>query len=1312
MTLLEATIIRLFNTAIRRGCNPASPVRLELVESEQEDSRKFVVVCSYTEPTFSEIPYNVLWLVMNPGSLDHKSIYRRVSHITDGKFRGTWELITAQEQLFAVDQYYRSVVETPADLGLDVSDLTVPHATKSVMGIVLLDEDEADGLVVSDTDPRMADPRYPNPHDHPDYPRSMIKINDSAYAILEGNSPKAGDTLYLTRAHPTDRNAFFARWGKLSPSDVEWASARLERLVISLPGNAAYMEHNSSMDLIGTAIWTDRTEVDPAGLAWEIEANAIGVTIDPATGVVTAPKLQADVDLQVTVSMRDPVFDVIVKGTYTLRIVYVKQEAQLTSIEITGATDMLPGTSTTFGVVGVYDDGSRVAIVPDTFVSGTPAALGLNGYVGTAKRVPQDTMVTLTATKGALSDTHEVRIRKFVPVSLDIRGPAIVDEHTEGTYTVHVSYNDGTTEQVTPLTFTIDNQHATINGMKVAAGEVATDEAAKLSASFEASGVTVNAQKSITLRNVSNPPTKRPQSLNIIGPATVNEKTSQQYAVKVVYDDGSIEDVKPEEITSWTALVGTITATGLFTAPDVTIDTLTKLTVNATVAGYPLTKAMDVTIKAEVLPTGLIVSGAASLMENTSQQYTVKVQFSDGTSRALNAGELTGWTVSGTGHTISASGLLAAGEVAADTTVAVTAKATVQSIALTGKMDVLVRNVFVNEPSYIVITGPTTVNENTDTQFQADVYYLDGAVRSVALGEMKSWTVSGFGSMTVQGMLKAGSVTADSPVTITLTVLIDGKTLTDTHNVTIKDIPAPTPSHIVITGATSVNEGSTSQFQADVYFTDGTVRAIIPAEMTQWSVDANGTIDATGRFTAAAVVGDQPAVLTLKATVDGKVMTDTHNLTVKDSNPSVLNAIIKGTTPINENTSSSYTAVLRLSNNTEVAPTKYIKWEVLSGVGSFADPLIGTLVVPKVMATQITKIKVTVEYNGTQYSSTLDVTVTNLSNIMSMALVGPASINEGLNATYKMVATMEDGTTADFTTPTLSFVQATSAATISGQKVTAAQVSADTTVKLRGTVSAEGKSWTADLDVVIKNIPVTLSSIAISGPTTVEEKKTGNYTCLATMSDGSTKNVTPSWSIQSAGGLTGLAISSSGVLTTVEVTANTVITLAATYSEGGVSKTATYPVTITNVAAPPAGGVKFGIRRQVASLAEMSSQAFLDSLTTKLSGNNGDRVTIPANSTTGESLEPTATRAYIAWPKATHGWGYFITFDPQTGGYGFAGSWDGALDIVGGYEYDGPAEVTIGGVPYVVYRTDFPFDNMPYIYEISYHSTDKRSGIK
>jgi hypothetical protein len=446
------------------------------------------------------------------------------------------------------------------------------------------------------------------------------------------------------------------------------------------------------------------------------------------------------------------------------------------------------------------------------------------------------------------------------------------------------------------------------------------------------------------------------------------------------------------------------------------------------------------------------------------------------------------------------------------------------------------------------------------------------------------------------------------------------------------------------------------------------VRAIIPAEMTQWSVNANGTIDATGRFTAAAVVGDQPAVLTLKATVNGKVMTDTHNITVKDSTPSVLNAIIKGTTPINENTSSSYTAVVRLSDNTEVAPTKYIKWEVLSGVGSFANPLVGTLAVPKVMATQITKIKVTVEYNGTQYTSTLDVTVTNLGNIVSMALVGPASINEGLNATYKMVATMEDGTTADFTTPTLSFVQATSAATISGQKVTAAQVSADTTVKLRGTVSAEGKSWTADLAVVIKETSIAPASISISGPTYVRESTTAQYVCTATFSDGSTQVVTPVWSIPTPPNGLSVSISASGILTAPALDAGVAINfeLAASYTAGGVTLTAPRKVVQiydSAITPPEQGKVKFGIRRQVASLAEMSSQAFLDSLTTTLSGNNGDRVTIPANSTTGESLDPNATRAYVAWPKATHGWGHFIIFDPQTGKYGFAGSWDGALDI-------------------------------------------------
>jgi hypothetical protein len=271
---------------------------------------------------------------------------------------------------------------------------------------------------------------------------------------------------------------------------------------------------------------------------------------------------------------------------------------------------------------------------------------------------------------------------------------------------------------------------------------------------------------------------------------------------------------------------------------------------------------------------------------------------------------------------------------------------------------------------------------------------------------------------------------------------------------------------------------------------------------------------------------------------------------------------------------------------------------------------------------------------------------------------------------------------------------------------------------LRGTVSAEGKSWTADLDVVIKETSIAPASISISGPAYVREStSTAQYVCTATFSDGSTQVVTPVWSIPTPPNGLSVSISASGILTAPALDAGVAINfeLAASYTAGGVTLTAPRKVVQIYDAAitpPEQGKVKFGIRRQVASLAEMSSQAFLDSLTTTLSGNNGDRVTIPANSTTGESLDPNATRAYVAWPKATHGWGHFIIFDPQTGKYGFEGSWDGALDIVGGYEFDGPAEVTIGGVRYVVYRTDFPFDQMPYVYEISYNSTDKRSGIK
>jgi hypothetical protein len=95
-------------------------------------------------------------------------------------------------------------------------------------------------------------------------------------------------------------------------------------------------------------------------------------------------------------------------------------------------------------------------------------------------------------------------------------------------------------------------------------------------------------------------------------------------------------------------------------------------------------------------------------------------------------------------------------------------------------------------------------------------------------------------------------------------------------------------------------------------------------------------------------------------------------------------------------------------------------------------------------------------------------------------------------------------------------------------------------------------------------IPPTLSGVSISGPSSVNENGSGTYTATATWSDSSTTPVTPTWSEDS----TFATISAAGVLTAATVTMDQSVTVTVSYTSGGVTKTASLPVTIVNVASP------------------------------------------------------------------------------------------------------------------------------------------------
>lgn len=93
----------------------------------------------------------------------------------------------------------------------------------------------------------------------------------------------------------------------------------------------------------------------------------------------------------------------------------------------------------------------------------------------------------------------------------------------------------------------------------------------------------------------------------------------------------------------------------------------------------------------------------------------------------------------------------------------------------------------------------------------------------------------------------------------------------------------------------------------------------------------------------------------------------------------------------------------------------------------------------------------------------------------------------------------------------------------------------------------------------------TLISLYINGEDSVVENNSSNYTATATFSDGSTQTVTSnsSWSEDSPYA----SINSSGVVNVSEVSGDVTITIQASYTIGGITKTATKIVTIIDVPA-------------------------------------------------------------------------------------------------------------------------------------------------
>lgn len=1316
-----------------RGLTPRNPITFLFRPNANDQTEVHQVVVSLTEPSFSEKPYNLIWIDANTGSPQYQYVLRRTSAVSDGNHRGSWVTVTDYAQLFAQKQFFRFVVENAADLGIEVGDLEIAHATTSRLGSVVTKTDPTDPdmpIAVSSSDPRMADARYPTNHDHPDYARTMIRLNSTAFVeVASSNEPQPGYVLAIVDQDPVNPNKYIGKWVKPNADNVEWESPHLINLRISLPGNASYMSDNSSVKLNIDAEWSNSIEHNPTGVEWSIEENVIGVTIDQG-GTVSAPDLAADVVLKVTARKRDPVYGNWVTATYDLLIknAFIPDD-ELVSISIVGADTLFYKQKETYTVTARYKSGNVATIMPSNFTVDNANALSLVGLQGTAKKVSTDTVVKLTATYQynglTFSATKNVTVKAQLITLLEVLGSSTIASQQSEAYTFKITWSNGDTEMITPNSFVAaPTTYTTISGNVVTAKKETTqDRSIVLTATYITADQTVTGNKNVTILKETAAVTLT--SLAIQGANTIRSEESANYTFLATYSDGHTKLVDPTTFTADRLDIVTI-VNKTVNAGKVSSDIPVKLSATYTENGITKTATLDITI-VNVVPvvdlSSIKIVGPSSVQEKTTTPYTVLATYSDGHTATISPNEFRLQQASNYA-TFDKSELIVGAVPIANTSVTLYASYTENGITKTATLPV---SIVGNPPTVtsLEIRGNDSMNENTTAQYTAWEILSDGTDRQVA---SPTWSViqgSAVASIAQTGVLSAGEVTQDTTVLIRATY--DGRNAQ--KSVLVKNIivisllsvqpQAPSP---VYDFGTAV--GVTRDLHSVLTFSDSTTREGTSGELSYtlstaaqeyFEIVAGGTTGWRIRTKKAlsGFYGTLTFQLNVAATVGTVSKTGNVQFTVVGPTDDVSKVEIIGDDSITEGTVSGdyFVRVTRLSGATnEYAslPT----WSLPQGaayatmsVGSTSTRVKLTVPANSISQNQTATLRAAaVTVDGKTYAPEKVITLINqAATITKRELIGPAAVNKGETGTYILRLTFSDSTTVDLTPVITRSSGSTTAFTYPGNNtIIGNTVSTVQSAIITGTASYNSQSQTANLTVTNTPAPATPDSVTITGPSSIIGGVTTAYTATATLSDGTTPDVTAdsgtTWAVVvKSGTATGLSVTG-GSLKSNAVTADAVVTITVTYVKNGKTVTATKDVTLKPQQSSDLGA-RFGSHSKIKSVAGYDA-AFVQGLQTALTTTGQQLLNCPANTSTSTNN----VFFYVAWPKSL-GYGYFVESVQ-----GFAGSWDGALEF-DDFNFAGPAEVTINGVDYVIYRNDFPFDNLAYTFKLTYGSSNPGSGI-
>lgn len=914
-----------------------------------------------------------------------------------------------------------------------------------------------------------------------------------------------------------------------------------------------------------------------------ISSNAAAGSFNSTTGIFTAAQQVGNATTSISASYSEGG----VSKSATVDLTVVDTTVYPVSASINGVTSVDENTSTTYSFIVSFSNGTSSAVAVNNWQSSQPSVGTINAVSGvlTANEVNsnQTTIVgasytsegvTVTATR-----TVTVRDTTVYPQSAQIIGNANVNEGGTSSYQLRVNFTDGT-NLIVPVTnwASTNTTVATINatsGVLNATADVKPSQTTIISASYTSAGVTVSDSRTITIVDT----TVYPQSATILGGANIDEGSTVQLQLQVAFTD-STSGIRPA--LTWVSsnpAVATITSDGTIAAAANVVGNQ-QFDVTATFAqnGETVSTTRTFTIVDRTsYPVSATIVGPASVNEGVDTQYQLSVTFADSSTRVVNA---TSWNFSNAAAgSVSSIGMFTpVANTQGNKNGTISASYTLDGTTVNATKPISVVDTTAY-PNTATIQGPTTVNESTTAQYQLAVNYSNGTT-SFASGVTWSLTAgSTYASIDSTGLLTVNEVSiGNKPATISATYTVDGVTVTDTHNVTLVDTTVY-PQSIQIVGATSVNEGTNSNFTAQVTYTDSSVQDKTGDVTWALTDSTHAAINAAGVVSVQQIIGgNKSTTVQVSYTENGVTVTDTHALSLVDTTVYPQSATIVGPNTFNEGDPATQFIFRITKTDSSTEDVVVNNWQNSNpSAGTLLNDGTFTPAASVTGAALTTTITASYTFDGVTVNGTLNVSVGDTTVYPSSAtILGSDTVDENNTAQYQLRITYSNGSQGTVTVNSWT-VDSTALATIdsSGLLTVGAITGTNNSVTVSADFTLDGVTVTGTKVVALIDTTVYLSSVAISGPTQVTEGAVVNFILDATYTDSSTQAISSAaWSVNPT---TYGSIDATGAFTAATGFAGDhPVVVTASYTENGVTKTDThnllvkdaqpYPVTADIVA--------------------------------------------------------------------------------------------------------------------------------------------------